>query len=79
MKTDANRNALLVLLVSLCWGSGGPLVWIASKNLAPYDVTMWRCLVAFLILSPFFLIDGITTFRQLDAKAVPLLAGAGIT
>ena len=72
-------NIFAVLIVSICWGLGGPLIWIASKTVSPESITAWRCLIAFFLLLPFYVKAGLLILKQLDFKAASLLASAGVT
>lgn len=66
-----------VLLVSLCWGLGGPISWFASQELSFLEVTFGRCFFAFLGLSPFFFLEGRKILSRLPTSGKSLLLLSG--
>jgi drug/metabolite transporter (DMT)-like permease len=82
MKPESGRlsplpSLLGVLLVSLCWGLGGPLSFAAVQNLSPAGATFGRCAFAFFGLIPFLLLDGPRLLRTLSGKGLALLFASG--
>ncbi len=76
--SQALLNLLGVLAVSLSWGLGGPLCWLATRQMSVADVTVGRCFFAFLGLVPFFVRDGRSILASLPRKAFVLLVITGL-
>lgn len=65
------------LLVSLCWGFGGPASYLVTRSLSASQATFGRCWFAALGLFPFFLIHGRKIVRTVPIRGLALLIASG--